>query len=321
LSKTVQDALLDATRALGTTMPYHDARLQAELLLAHALETTRALVLARLHETFAPEIAARYAANVARRAQHEPLAYILGHQEFYGLDFLVDRRVLIPRHETATLAQLALERVVVETAPTNVPSRPVSAQSVCEGRLGAVVDANSFARLDAPVIVDVGTGSGAVALTLAYHLPHARVIATDVSHDALDVARLNAHRLNLEPCVAFVEGDLLERVSEPWDILVANLPYIPSVRYEQLPREIRAFEPRRALDGGKDGLDVFRRLLTQLGSHASRGATALLEISEEQGAAAVECVQSALPRALATLHRDLEGFDRVVEIQRIKSEG
>src|SRR5512141_1192792 len=142
----IQEILVSATRALGTTMPYREARLQAELLLAHTLGTTRSMVLARLDETIDPETAARYAGNVARRAQHEPLAYILGHQEFYGLDFFVDRRVLIPRHETELLVQLALERARLIATPT---------------------------------IVDVGTGSGAIALTLAHHLPQARVFALD----------------------------------------------------------------------------------------------------------------------------------------------
>lgn len=287
--ETLQNALLDATRALGVTMEYHEARLQAELLLAHALETTRTSVLARLDEMLAPGVAARYAANVARRAQYEPLAYILGHQEFYGLDFLVDRRVLIPRHETETLLLLALER-----AKHSAPALSV--------------------------IIDVGTGSGVLALTLAHHLPQARVVAVDISPDALAVARVNANRLNLEPRVEFIESDLLEsRTSRnvPFDLLVANLPYIPSARFDQLPREIRAFEPRGALDGGEDGLAIFRRLLAQLELHAARGAVVLLEISEEQGDVALECVRRTLPHAVATVHCDLEGLGRVVEIQRV----
>ena len=275
-----QDALLDAIRALGATMPYHDARLQAELLLAHALNLSRAMMLARLNEPLAPEIAAQCAANVARRAQNEPLAYILGHQEFYKLDFLVDRRVLIPRHETETLIEIALARV------TRV----------------------------SPVIVDVGTGSGAIALTLAHHLPNARVIALDISPDALAVARMNAARMNLESRVEFRKSDLLERFDDAFDLLVANLPYIPRARFDQLPREVRAFEPRRALDGGEDGLDLIRRLLTQIGSRAARDAIALLEISEEQGKSARELAQQIFPHCSITLHRDPEGMDRVLEI-------
>ena len=286
---TIQDALLDAIRALGATLrgAYHEARLQAELLLAHALDVSRAGALARLDDAMAPDVAARYAANVARRAQHEPLAYILGHQEFCGLDFVVDRRVLIPRHETETLVELALNRA---------------------------------RKIASPVIVDVGTGSGAIALTLAHRLPHARIIAIDVSLDALAVARMNAARLNLHTRVEFLEGDLLAPFIGSFNILIANLPYIPSQRFDQLPREVRAFEPRLALDGGADGLDVMRRLLAQIESHAARGAVMLLEISEEQGDAAIQLAHAILPDATIELHRDLEEMDRVVEIENLKSE-
>ncbi len=282
--ETIQEALINATRALGASMEYHEARLQAELLLAHALETTRALLLARLGETITPDIAARYAANVARRAQHEPLAYILGHQEFYGLDLLVDRRVLIPRHETESLVVLSLQRI------QRMPHA-------------------------SPVIIDVGTGSGALALALAQHLPQARVFAIDISPDALAVAQTNARHLRLEERVTFRQGDLLEPATELFDLLVSNLPYVPSQRFDQLPREVRAFEPRVALDGGADGLAVMRRLLAQIEAHAARGAVAFLEISEEQGKAAVEMSERQFPRATIVLHQDLEGLDRVLEIR------
>lgn len=263
-------------------MEYREARWQAEILLAHALGVSHTHALARLDDAIAPDVAARYAANVARRAKHEPLAYILGHREFYRLDFIVDRRVLIPRFETETLAELAL---------------------------------NAAQKNSAPTIVDVGTGSGALALTLAHHLPSARVVALDISRDALAVARMNAARLNLVERVEFLESDLLERYTGAFDILVANLPYIPRERFEQLPREVRAFEPRLALDGGDDGLDVFRCLLVQIKERATRNALAFFEISEEQGKSALEVAWRILPRCVATLHHDLEGLDRVVEIQ------
>ncbi len=282
--ENVQEVLVSATRALGLKMPYREARLQAELLLAHTLGTTRTMVLARLNETISQELAARYAASVARRAQHEPLAYILGHQEFYGLDFLVDRRVLIPRHETELLAQLALERVHNITHAV-------------------------------PVIMDVGTGSGILALTLAHHLPNAQVLATDISPDALAVAQMNAAHLNLQGRVQFIQGDLMEPVVDRFDILVANPPYIPEARYKELPMEIRRYEPRVALDGGEDGLAVVRRLLPQLVTHAGHGAVALLEISEEQGQDALKLAEEAVPRASIRLHQDLEGLDRALEIQ------
>lgn len=286
----IQEILVSATRALGITMPYREARLQAELLLAHTLGTTRSMVLARLTEMVDAETAARYAGSVARRAQHEPLAYILGHQEFYGLDFLVDRRVLIPRHETESLVQRALEQT--RSAPRTTP-----------------------------VIVDVGTGSGAIALALAHHLSQARIIATDISNDALAVARMNAARLNLTERVTFLTGDLLDPVAEPFDLLTANLPYIPEARYKELSLEIRRYEPDIALKGGEDGLSLIRRLLVQVQSHAARGAVVFLEISEEQGKSVGELAQWEFPFAQVLVHQDLEGLDRVVEIRRRTGNG
>lgn len=281
---TLELVLLSATRALGQTMEYHEARLQAELLLSHSVGTTRALLLARLDEPVEPDVAARFAAYVARRAQHEPLAYVLGHQGFFGLDLIVDRRVLIPRHESELLVTLALERI------THVPHIT-------------------------PVVVDVGTGSGALALSLAQHLPQAMIVATDISPDALAVAAVNASRLGMETRIELRQGDLLEPLTEKFDLLVANLPYIPSPRFARLPHEIQAFEPRLALDGGEDGFAVMRRLLAQLASHAGRGAVAFFEISEEQGTAAVDLCRSEVPDARVSLHADIEGLDRVVELR------
>lgn len=278
---SIQDALLDATRALSRSIEDHEARLQAELLLAHALETLRAMMLARLDETIAPDVVARYDAMIARRANNEPLAYILGRQEFYGIDFIVDRRVLIPRHETESLVQMVLARA---------------------------------RRFESPVIVDVGTGSGAIALTLAKHLPSAQIIAIDISIDALTVAQINSARLGLQERVRFLQGDLLEPLDRSFDILVANLPYISSRRFAQLPREVREFEPRLALDGGDDGLAIVRRLLSQLEPRAARSASAFFEISEEQGAAAIDLFKRQFPRATVELHKDLEGLDRVIEM-------
>jgi release factor glutamine methyltransferase len=281
--ETIQEILVNATRALGATMPCREGRFQAEILLAHTLGLSRAGLLARLSDSVDPKVAAQFAARVARRAEHEPLAYILGHQEFYGLDFLVDRRVLIPRHETEMLVLLALQHM--------------------QRALHAAV-----------VVVDVGTGSGALALALARHLPSARILATDISSDALSIAHMNAARLNLKGRVKLLQGDLLTPVTDPFDVLVANLPYVPSRRYMQLPREIREFEPRLALDGGDDGFAVMRRLLAQLEAHAARGAVAFFEISEEQGLSAVALFKQQFPRAMLMVHRDLEGLDRVIEI-------
>lgn len=282
--ESIQEVLVSAVRALGVAMDYRSARFEAELLMAHALGTSRTMLLARLSEAISSEDAAKFAAMVARRAKREPLAYIRGHQEFYRLDFVVDRRVLIPRPETEMLVELALKAL------------------------------KSVPHIE-PVVADVGTGSGAIALAIAHNAPHARIIATDLSPDALAVARLNGKRLNLQDRVEFRQSDLLDGITMPIDILVANLPYIPLERLPQLPREIRDHEPRVATIAGLDGLSLIRRLLKQVASHLERRGVVLLEISEEQGDAAVELAQVILPRSKVQLHQDLEGLDRVVEIK------
>jgi release factor glutamine methyltransferase len=281
--ETIQEVLVSAVRALGMRNGAASARLEAEILLAHALKIPRALLLARLGEPISSEDAAQFAGMVARRAQREPIAYIVGHQEFYGLDLYVDRRVLIPRPETEHVVELALK------ALKRVPHRD-------------------------PIVADVGTGSGAIALALAHNSTDAHVIATDISRDALAVAQLNAKRLNLSERIEFRQADLLDGLTAPIDILTANLPYIPLERAEQLPREIRQYEPRIATIAGLDGLSVVRRLLKQAEQHMTRVGQLFLEISEEQGDAARTLVNALLPNAQVRVHRDLEGLDRVVEI-------
>ncbi|MBI4675757.1 MAG: peptide chain release factor N(5)-glutamine methyltransferase [Chloroflexi bacterium] len=282
--ETVQEVLVSAVRALGARNGYAAARLEAEILLAHTLNISRALLLARLGEPISSANAAQFAGMVARRAQHEPLAYILGHQEFYGLDFIVDRRVLIPRPETEHVVELALDALKKIAHPE-------------------------------PVIADVGTGSGAIALALVHKTTQTKIYATDVSPDALAVAQLNAARFRLSERVEFRNTDLLEGITTPLDLITANLPYIPLERSSRLPREIRAYEPRVATIAGLDGLSVIRRLLQQVESHAARACFIFLEISEEQGDAVKDLVNAVLPHAQVQIHRDLEQLDRVVEIQ------
>lgn len=282
--ETIQEVLVSAVRALGARNGYANARLEAELLLADTLKISRALLLARLGDAIPDADAAQFAGRIARRAQGEPLAYIVGHQEFYGLDFYVDRRVLIPRPETEHIVELALDALEKISHPD-------------------------------PVIADVGTGSGAVALALAHKTTRAKIFATDSSPDALAVAQLNAARFNLKDRVEFCHTDLLDGITEPLDIVTANLPYIPLERFQKLPREIRDFEPRGATLAGLNGLSVIRRLLLQLELHAARVCFVFLEISEEQGDAAQALVNALLPRAQVQIHRDLEQLDRVVEIR------
>lgn len=262
-------------RAVGIGSP----GLDAELLLAHALSSSRSALLARLDETARQETIDAYRSLVERRAAREPVAYLTGWKEFWGRAFEVDRSVLIPRPETELLVERALGL-----------ARP------------------------GDVVVDVGTGSGCIAVSLALDLPDARVVATDSSPESLAVARRNAERLGAASRVEFLEGNLLKPVRGRARVVVANLPYIPTVELDGLEPEVRLWEPRAALDGGPDGLDPIRALLAQLSGHTAAGLVCLLEIDPRQYPALEEEVSRVLPSAAVRAWRDLSDRVRVAEI-------
>jgi release factor glutamine methyltransferase len=248
-----------------------DARRDAELLLAEAMGVSRSEVVAGLAEPTDEQVAT-FESWVARRAAREPFAYIVGRKGFRRIDLVVDERVLIPRPETELL--VAVAKV----------GRPCG-------------------------ILDVATGSGAVALALADELPDATIMASDVSADALDVARLNAERLGAK--VEFVESDLLDGIDGVFDAITANLPYVTSGEMTTLQREITEFEPALALDGGEDGLDLVRRLADQAPARLRPGGLLALEIGAEQGAATAQILREH-GFVDVEIHADLAGLDRVV---------
>lgn len=255
--------------------------LDAELLLAHCLGTSRSHLLAALREDVSAAIEACFDGLQERRAQSEPVAYITGVREFWGRPFEVNSNVLIPRPETELLVSRALE--------LNLPP-------------GAVV-------------ADVGTGSGCVAISVALDLPTARVCATDTSVAALAVAARNAVRLGAGEKVTLLHGPLLDAVPEPVALVLANLPYISSDELETLQPDVRFWEPRSALDGGRDGLDPIRGLLDELPAHALLGAVCLLEIDPRQFQALAIEVEERLPGATIAGLRDLSGRIRVAEVR------
>ncbi len=259
-------------------------RFDADLLLTHVLGTNRALLLAHLDRPLSPEQQARFHKLVARRADREPLAYLLGHREFYGLDFLVDPRVLIPRPETEHLVEEAL-RLAARLPPS--------------------------LRL-----ADVGTGSGAIAVALAVHLPQATVYALDASAEALAMAAANAQRHGVSGRVRCLAGDLLTPLPEAVHLIVANLPYVARDEWAALAPEIREHEPRQALDGGPDGLNLIRRLLATAPSHLCPGGAVLLEIGAGQGAAVIALARRHFPQAAVRLLPDYAGLDRVVVVSK-----
>lgn len=245
------------------------ARLDAELLLAHALGTERAQLISDPGRPVDPPAARRFEAMVARRAAHEPVAYILGWRGFRHIELAVDGRVLVPRPETELLVEAAL-------------GLPPGAR-----------------------LVDVGTGSGAVALALKNERPDLEVMASDVSAPALEVARANARRLGLD--VAFRQADLLDGVPGPLDAVVANLPYVAAAELDRLPPDVADHEPRLALAGGDDGLEVMRRLVEQ--------ATGVAFLALEVGLGQADRVRELLARsgrASTRVMRDLAAIERVV---------
>ena len=254
-------------------------RLDAELLLAHVLTWERARLLAERRQALAAAHMEAFRALVARRTALEPIAYILGHKEFYGLDFFVDRRVLVPRPETELLVDLGL----------NAARR-------------------TFERFH---VADIGTGSGCIAIALAFHLPAALVTAVDISPGALEVAQINAERHGVAGRVRLVQGDLLAPLDRPVDLLLSNPPY---TILSAIDEGVRRHEPRAALDGGPDGYDLYRRLLAQMPAAIRPGGAALLEIGATQGPTVAELARRSFPSARVSIHQDLAGLDRVVVI-------
>jgi release factor glutamine methyltransferase len=287
---------LDRLRSVGSDTP----RLDVELLLGHAIGADRTVVVAHPEASVSLDAAARFEAGLARRETGEPVAYIRGFKEFYGLAFSADPRALIPRPETERLVELAEREVVrrLAAAPRPVGSRPLR-------------------------IADVGTGGGTIAVALAVALRRRRIVdeieilGTDESADALDLARENAVGHSVGDRVRFIEADLLPPVVvEPFDLVLANLPYVRSELLPGLP-VAASFEPVTALDGGPDGLAVIRRLLDRLPEAVAPRGAALLEIGWDQAEAIAEAAAGALPGWPMSIEPDLSGHPRVVRLERV----
>ena len=281
-------SVAEAVRATAETLQRisNEAPLEAELLVRHVTGLDRAGIFARSKDALTPAEYHDLRRLTLRRMGREPLPYILGEWEFFGLSFAVSPAVMIPRPETETLVEQAL--AWRERRRTND---------------------------DGPVVIaDVGTGSGCIAVALADKLPHDTVIATDVSPEALQVAAENAARNGVGDRIRFLESDLLSSVSEPLDLIVANLPYIPDAEVPSLQPEVWQFEPCVALGGGPDGLSLIRRLLAQAQAMLSPHGAIMLEINPPQSAALPSEACDAFPGADVRVVKDLAGLDRVVVI-------
>jgi release factor glutamine methyltransferase len=275
-------------------------RLDAELLVAHALGLPRIQLYVQSDRPLLPDELTAIRELIKRRQAGESVAYLVGKKEFWGLEFTVDARVLVPRPDTETLIEVARERL----AGGVIPAEPVG------GADGQSVDEAPAAVQTPPRLADVGTGSGAIALTLAKLFPAATVFAVDISPGALEVARGNAERLG--SAVTFVEGDLAAPLGPhaPFSLIAANLPYIPSGEMATLPPEVKS-EPALALDGGADGLALVRRLVAEAPALLAPGGALVLEIGVGQAAATADLLRGA-GFGDVRVGRDLGGIDRVV---------
>jgi release factor glutamine methyltransferase len=269
----------DDFRSRGIESP----RLEAELLLALALDTDRMRIIVDSERPLQEVELTRFREVIQRRRKGEPVAYIRGHKEFYGRPFHIDKRVLVPRPDTEILVETALRR----TEHASMGGR----------------------------YLDLCTGSGCVAISVARERPTCKVFAVDLSRDALEVARDNSVRLGAAFQTAWLEGDLFEPLARwpamKFDLITANPPYIAEGDIAQLPADVRAFEPRLALSGGADGLVVTRRIVAEAGAHLRRGGVLALEIGSDQ-AADVTLMFEGAGFSAVIVDNDYGGHQRVV---------
>ena len=276
MTSSLGQALRDTAASLRRAGVEEPER-EAVALAAWALDTPVAGILAHPERMLSDDEETHLRDAATRRAAREPFAYITGRKEFYGLELLVDRRVIVPRPETEHVVEQAL----------------------------------AIAReFDPPVIADIGTGSGCIALALAANLERAVIYATDSSRDALEVAAANVRRHNLGDRVRLLRGDLLDPLPESVHIIVSNPPYIASGEFPGLMPEVRDYEPGEALDGGADGLAVIRRLIDEAPQHLRDRGALVVEIGADQGPRVRALARSHFARV--RLERDLAGLDRVL---------
>ena len=287
LFMTIKELLTQGTQIL-TAAGHQNARRDAQVLLTHVLAVERSLLYAYPEREVTPAQANLFFQLIERRSLHEPIAYLIGHREFYGHDFYVDKRVLIPRPETELLVEAAL-----------------------------VAIRQKFSSGQIPLVADIGTGSGAIPITLALEesrLPY--LYACDISTDALQVAYLNCQHHHVEARVRLLEGDLLAPLPEPVDILTANLPYVGTDEIEILTPEVKAYEPQQALFSGPQGLDLLRRFCQQAAQPGilNPHAVLFLEIGYAQRESLDPLLRQLWPQAQLLYKKDYAGWDRLVQI-------
>jgi len=288
---TIGEALARGRRALAQSIQSgdNDARLDAQVLLGYVLGVEHAYLYTYPERELSAQEEQQYRELIDRRVRHEPVAYLTGIRVFYGRDFFVDRRVLVPRPETELLVEAALEQI---------------RRRLATGQL--------------PLVADIGTGSGAIPVTIALEEEQLGYLyASDLSSDALDVARINCERYHVEQRVRLLHGNLLAPLPEPVDILIANLPYVGTSEEPLLAPDVLNYEPHLALFSGPDGLELLRRFCQEVRESAKvkPGAVILLEIGYQQREPLIRLFQDLFPQSHITAQKDYAGWDRIVQIE------
>jgi release factor glutamine methyltransferase len=333
-------ALLRWTTGYFEEKGISEPRASAEILLAHTLGLSRLDLYLRHDQPLTPEELARFKALIMRRRQREPVAYLTGHKEFWSLDFLVTPATLIPRPETEVLVEAVIEvcggggypRYVrpcyrgfsqagkpAAPAPTLSPETPPPAANFgSTGSRPVQHGQDACVPGHGRLALDVGAGSGAVVVALAKELPDLHWLAVDISAAALQAARENARRHEVAGRISFVRGDLLSqfRPTPCFGLIAANLPYISRPEWEQLPQEIKDYEPREALLGGQDGLDLLERLCREAHTYLQPGGWLALEVGLGQAKRVKSFLEESKAYDTLKAVKDYQDIDRVVMARR-----
>jgi len=289
-SWTIKDLLkvsADYLKEKGTESP----RLTAEVLLAHQLNVDRMDLYLDFEKPLLEKEIDGYRSLIKRRIGHEPLQYITGHKEFWSLEFMVNHHVLIPRPESELLVELSLS---VLRNPSMNQDRP-------------------------PRILDLCTGCGAIAVSLAKEIPHAVIWATDLFENALDVARLNAEKNGVCEAITFLHGDLWEPLSNKdvtFDVILSNPPYVAAEEYDALPPEVREYEPRHALDGKEGGLHFIRKIIHKASSFLCHDGWIIIEMAPNQTGRALELLNQSGEYGKTKSIKDHSRLERIVMAQK-----
>ncbi len=328
-----------------------EPRLDAEILLGHTLGLSRVQLYTHFDRPLGPEDLASFKSLIKRRTNREPVAYIVGHREFWSMPFMVDKRVLIPRPDTETVVELARYRArMIVGEPirgqgeiSSIPLEDLqTSQDLADHALHpededsevaeAVADKTRVEPVVEPwrsdrrlLIADIGTGSGIIAVALARELPYADIVATDISEDALNVARINAETHKVTDRITFLKGDLTEPLSahyegRPFDLIVSNPPYIPESDLAGLDQEVQGHEPRGALTSGPSGLEAIEGLVSEAWRYIRPGGYLICEIGHDQGesAPALFRAHSTHWDAVRVIRDRFSGQHRVLEARRIQ---